>query len=92
LLKVLWKRGWIDEWKLNEYKIIKKDDEEIVVDDESLEVMPASCLNFADEIIEELQAKGEEMEVGVILTTKLHAEMAGEGIEYLWGVGKGWYQ
>ena len=32
------------------------------------------------------------MEVRVIHTTKFHAEMAGEGIEYLWGVGKGWYR
>jgi hypothetical protein len=91
LLQVLWERRWIDESKLDEYKIIKKDDEGIVVDDESLEVMLASCLDFADEITE-LQAKGEEMEVRVIPTTKFHAEMAGEGIEYLWGVGKGWYR
>ncbi len=72
-------------------KTLKKDEEGIVVDDESLEVMLASCLDFADEITE-LQAKGEEMEVRVIPTTKFHAEMAGEGIEYLWGVGKGWYR
>jgi hypothetical protein len=92
LLQVLWERRWIDESKLDEYKIIKKDDEGIVVDGESLEVMLASCLDFADEITE-LQAKGEEMEVRVVIpTTKFHAEMAGEGIEYLWGVGKGWYR
>jgi hypothetical protein len=82
LLQVLWERGWIDESKLDEYKIIKKDDEGIVVDDKSLEVMLASCFDFADDITE-LQAKGEEMEVIVIPTTKFHAEMAGKGIEYL---------
>jgi hypothetical protein len=32
------------------------------------------------------------MDVRVIPTAKFHAEMAGERIEYLWGVGKGWYQ
>jgi hypothetical protein len=31
------------------------------------------------------------MGVRVILTTKFHAEMAGEGIEYLWGVSKSWF-
>jgi hypothetical protein len=83
LLQVLWERGWIDESKLDEYEIIKKDDEGIlVVDDKGLEVMLASCLDFADEITE-LQAKGEEMEVRVTPTTKFYAEMAGEGIEYL---------
>jgi hypothetical protein len=89
LLQVLWERWWIDESKLDEYKLIKRDDKGIVVD-ESLEVMLASCLDFADEITE-LQAKGEEMVLRVIPSTKFHAETAGEGIEYLWGVGKGWY-
>jgi hypothetical protein len=32
------------------------------------------------------------MGVRVISTTKFHAEMAGEGIEYLWGVAKSWYR
>jgi hypothetical protein len=31
------------------------------------------------------------MGVRVILMTKFHAEMAGEGIDYLWGVVKSWY-
>jgi hypothetical protein len=31
------------------------------------------------------------MGVRLISTTKFHAEMAGEGIEYLWGVSKSWY-
>jgi hypothetical protein len=45
-----------------------------------------SCLDFTNEITE-LQLMG----VRVISTTKFHAEMAGEGIEYLWGVSKSWY-
>jgi hypothetical protein len=36
---------------------------------------------------------GEKMGVSrVIATTKFHAEMAGEGIEHLWGVAKSWYR
>ena len=58
LLQVLWERGWIDESKLDEYKNIKKDDEGIVVDKESLEIVLASRLDFSDEITE-LQAKGD---------------------------------
>ena len=59
MLQVLWERGWVDESKLDEYKIIKKDDEGIVVDEESLEVLLASCLDFAHEITK-LQAKGKK--------------------------------
>jgi hypothetical protein len=53
--------------------------------------MMESCLDFANEITE-LQPVGEKMGVRVISTTKFHAEMAGEGIECLWGVSKSWYR
>jgi hypothetical protein len=83
LLQVPWERWWIDEWKLDEYKIIKNDEDGIVVNNESLEVtMLASYLDFANEITE-LQAKGEEKEVRVSPMAKFHAEMTGEGIGYL---------
>jgi hypothetical protein len=88
LLQVLWEGGWIDEPKLDEYKIIKKDDKGIVIDNKSLKVMLASCLDSTGAITE-LQAKREGMEVKVIRRIRFHAEMAGEGIEYLWGVRKG---
>jgi hypothetical protein len=73
-----------------EYIFIKKDDKGIVADGQSWEVMLASCLYFANTITE-VQAKGGEMEVRVILTRIFHAEMAGEAIDYLWGVRKGWH-
>jgi hypothetical protein len=44
LLLVLWERRWIGEWKLDEYKIIEKDEEGIVVENKSLEVMLAFAL------------------------------------------------
>jgi hypothetical protein len=37
LLQVLWERGWIDESSLQEYQVIRKDDESQVIDDFSLE-------------------------------------------------------
>ena len=90
LLQVLWERGWIDESRLDDYAIIKKDYAGAVDKELSLQCIMESCLDFADEMTE-LQSMGEKMGVRVISTTKFHAGMAGEGIEYLWGVVKSWY-
>lgn len=51
----------------------------------------SSCLDFAEEITE-LQAKAAEMGALCLLTPKYHCEMAGEGIEYAWGVAKARYR
>ncbi len=91
LYQVLWERGWIDTSRLDEYAIIKKDDRGTVDEEFSLQCIMESCLDFANEATE-LQTMGEKMGVRVIATTKFHAEMAGEGIEYLWGVAKSWYR
>jgi hypothetical protein len=91
LLQVLWERGWIDESNLHEYQVLRKDDEGEVIDDFSLDVLMASCLDFADEITE-MEARGETMGIRVVSTTKFHAELAGEGIEYAWACAKGWYR
>jgi hypothetical protein len=83
LLQVLWERRWIDESRLDDYTIIRKDDAHGAVDLElSLQCLMESCLDFANEIME-VQPMGEKMGVRVISTTKFHAEMAGDGIEYL---------
>ena len=48
----------------------------------------------ADFVNEEgmLQTVGRELGVTVLLTPKCHAEIAGEGIEYLWACAKGAYR
>jgi hypothetical protein len=51
----------------------------------------ASCLDFAEEVTA-LQHIGNELGVSVIISPKFHAELAGKGIEYSWGVTKGIYQ
>ena len=51
----------------------------------------ASCLDFAEEKTA-LQHVGSELGVSVTITPKFHAELAGEGIEYSWGVTKGVYR
>ena len=54
----------------------------------SLKYLMASCLDFAEELTA-LQHVGNELAVTVLITTpKFHAELAGEGIEYSWGVSK----
>jgi hypothetical protein len=90
-LQVLWERGWIDESNIDEYKVIRKDDDGEVMDDFSLEVLMASCLDFANEITE-MEARGETMGIRVVSTTQFHCELAGEGIEYDWACVKGWYR
>ncbi|KAI2499926.1 hypothetical protein MHU86_14547 [Fragilaria crotonensis] len=91
LLQVLWERGWIDEGQLERYTIdvAKDSDGEVLEDAErwSLKYLMASCLDFAEEMTA-LQHVGKELGVSVIITPKFHAEMAGEGIEYSWGVAK----
>ena len=94
LLQVLWERGWIDEGQLEKYTIepATDDDGEVLegAEDWSLKCLMASCLDFAEEMTA-LQHVGSELGVSVIITPKFHAELAGEGIEYSWGVTKGVY-
>ena len=95
LLHVLWERGWIDQNHLAKYTMdpAKDDDGEILEGAEyfSLRFLMASCLDFAEELTA-LQHVGKELGVEVIITPKFHAELAGEGIEYSWGITKGVYR
>ena len=91
LLQVLWERGWIDEGQFEKYTLepATDDDGEMLegAQDWSLKCLMASCLDFAEEMTA-LQHVGNELGVSVINTPKFHAELAGEGIEYSWGVTK----
>ncbi|KAI2500758.1 hypothetical protein MHU86_13737 [Fragilaria crotonensis] len=96
LMQVLWERGWIDEGNIDKYTMdIAKDknDGEDMEDAEnwSLKYLMASCLDFAEEMTA-LQHVGHALGVSVLITPKFHAEMAGEGIEYSWGVSKSVYR
>ncbi|KAI2492116.1 hypothetical protein MHU86_22452 [Fragilaria crotonensis] len=95
LLQVLWERGWIDEGQLERYTMdpTTDDDGEVLegAEEWSLRVLMASCLDFAEEMTA-LQHVGKELGVSVIISPKFHAELAGEGIEYSWGVTKGLYR
>ena len=39
-----------------------------------------------------LQHVGSQLSISVIITPKFHAELAGEGVEYSWGIVKGIYR
>lgn len=52
--------------------------------------MMMKCYDFEHEK-SELKAMGEMLGVQVLITPKYHAEIAGEGIEYSWGVVKSMY-
>ena len=95
LLQVLWERGWIDEGNLEKYTMDPATDADGEVldgaEEWSLRVLMASCLDFAEEVTA-LQHVGNELGVSVIISPKFHAELAGEGIEYSWGVTKGIYR
>ncbi|EJK53460.1 hypothetical protein THAOC_27108, partial [Thalassiosira oceanica] len=85
LMQVLWERGFIDASKpYSHYQVEKKVDGK-VVEDISLRHMMGKCTDFAEEV-SQLEAIGKKLGCSVIITTKYHAEYAGEGIEYSWGL------
>ncbi len=95
LLQVLWERGWIDKGHIEKYSIdLVKDNDGAVLEGAenwSLKYLMALCLNFAKEMTA-LQHVGHQLGVSVLITPKFHAKMAGEGIEYSWGVSKSVYR
>ena len=91
MLQILWERGWIDVNKLNEYKMMVEDDAGFVVPEYSLSVMMGRCTDFANEK-SQLEYVCESLGVEALITTKYHAEYAGEGIEYSWGASKAVYR
>ena len=57
----------------------------------SLVSLMEDCVDFKDETTE-LEAIAERNGATVIITTKYHEELAGEGIEYAWAVSKSLYR
>ena len=91
LLQVLWERGFIDVSRLSEYRKRVEDADGKLVPELSLVHMLETCTDFANET-SQLEYVGKELGVRVIITTKYHAEYAGEGIEYSWGYSKSFYR
>ena len=91
LAQILWERGWIDESKWSEYKVKCVDEEGKIVPHLSLQQLLASCDDFMNEKCQ-LEYIAEKLGATVLITTKYHAEYAGEGIEYSWGLAKAMYR
>ena len=56
----------------------------------SLEMMLDSCVDFANETTQ-LEYMCKRLGAEALITTKYHAEYAGEGIKHSWGVAKAMY-
>ena len=91
LLQVLWERGFIDELKVKNYRIKMLDEDGNMVPEFSLEPMMANCPDFLNEM-SQLEYVCQQLGTKTIITTKYHAEFAGEGIEYSWGFSKSFYR
>ena len=92
LAQVLWERGLIDGTNLKNYSLTGKKDELGMLDiTTSLKHIMGMCPDFLNEE-GMLQHIANGLGVKVMLTPKCHAELAGEGIEYLWGRAKGTYR
>ena len=86
LLQILWERGFIDKRNLSAYSINgKKDAHGNVNENYSLYHLMTQCEDFANETTL-LQDTLMKRNVLVIRTPKCHPELAGEGIEYSWGL------
>lgn len=104
MLQVLYERGWIDESKLHLYSEKGRTnqlDEDGKVREEFkpfvLRTLLSNCRDFKEEksamevLMDKLSSKGTPS-VELLTTPKYHCELAGEGIEYSWGMGKYYYR
>jgi hypothetical protein len=87
LQQVLWERGWIDESNLVSYKAAFQENNQF-----SLQWLMSQCPDFAQEksAMEALlhRISSDAFNVSILVTPKYHCELAGEGIEYSWGLAK----
>ena len=77
--QVLWEQGIINASKPYSYYNVKKKVDGKVVENISLCQMMGQCTDFAEEM-SQLEFISKKLECSVIITTKYHAEYAGEGI------------
>jgi hypothetical protein len=104
ILQVLYERGFIDRNRpLSDYSL----DGKVEWKDEFGEIFPrylplclryllSECSDFKNEVsaLEDLASKLtiNESEVSIIYSPKYHCEIAGDGIEYSWGLSKKYYR
>ena len=105
LLQVLWERGWINEVEIGIYSVDGEDehrDENNQVKDEFqryvLRTLMRNCADFREEksametLLIQFSQKSDNTSVELLTSPKYHCELAGEGVEYLWGMSKRHYR
>ena len=80
MLQILWERGWIDESMVKEYKVHAEDDVGMIIPEYSLTLLMENCTDFKNEM-SQLDFICHSLSCKALITTKCHAEFAGEGIE-----------
>ena len=104
LLQVLWERGFVDENRWREYSQEGKKrwrDEDGKIKEQFkpylLREIMSNCGDFKNEksamevLCDDLSSKGDN-NVHLLISPKYHPEIAGEGIEYVWGLMKKMYR
>ena len=93
MLQVLYEREFIDTEKVVSYYQVngKKDDNGTTIPGTSLKEMIRTLPDFEMELTL-LQYRAQQLNVRVECSPKYHPEIAGEGIEFAWGLSKNTYQ
>ena len=86
-LQIVWERGFIDSKMWTHYHSRGLDDNNEMVEELSLEHLMSGCTDFVNEV-SQLEYVCKPLGVRALFTTKYHAEMAGEGVEYSWAHSK----
>lgn len=92
-LQIAFERGLLDPTKSYEHYSEKgrKDVHESIIEGTSIDKLIQSLRDFREEKTL-LQVRAEEMGISIVRSPKCHPEIAGEGIEYVWGVSKNDYK
>lgn len=87
LYQVCVERGWANPEEKHKYKVIATDTNGDILPDYSLLHLVENFPDFKNET-SQLEHICSKLGCEAIITTKYHAEFAGEGIEYTWGLSK----
>ena len=106
MLQVLWERGFINEQELEKYsgdgkKIYRDDDGNVKPEFKRyiLRTLMKECVDFREEesamevLLSTLSLKQQgQPNIQLLTSPKYHCELAGEGIEFCWGLQKRFYR
>ena len=106
LLQVLWERGWVDVKRLSEYSLRgqkhQMDAEGKIKEEYSsflLRTLMMNCADFKEEksamevLLDDLSSKSlNNQKINLLVSPKYHCELAGEGVEYCWGLSKKYFR